>query len=108
MGTTVDKRAQRLPAVTVQKAVIEYARSCFESAPGSAPDLPLALLHEATTLLQELAPDDGVIEELRRAVASEFLTRLELLHVSAKDSARMSEALDFAQNYLNKYFLTWH
>jgi hypothetical protein len=66
------------------------------------------LLHKAASLLQELVPHGGDTEQVRRAVASEFLTRLEILQVSAEDSARMSEALQFAQNFLNKHFLTWH
>jgi hypothetical protein len=104
MHMNIDKQRQRAPAVTVQRAVVEFARSRFESPPGNAPDLPLDLLHEAASLLQELAPHDGDAEDARRAVASEFLTRLELLHVD--DSARMCEALRFAQNYLNKHLGT--
>jgi hypothetical protein len=102
----IDKDAQRAPAITVQRAVVEYARSCFESPLGSAPDLPLSLLREARSLLLEFAPHGGDEEEARRAVASEFLTRFAILHVD--DSTRMTEALQFAKDHLNRHFLTWH
>jgi hypothetical protein len=99
MRTEADKRAPGVEA---------YMENVFQTPPGSVPELPLNLLRRATSLLLEIVHDDGTPADAAKAVADEFILRLELRYRGVENCTHVAEALRFARESLDQEFPTVH